>query len=67
MKLSHIGIVGAGTMGAALAQKFAQEGLAVVLVDREERFLQRGLAAISETLNEGVARRLFSDEQVAAI
>ncbi len=67
MKLTHIGIVGAGTMGAALAQKFAQEGLAVVLVEREERFLQRGLAAISETLNEGIARRLFTDEQVAAI
>ncbi|MEE9464265.1 MAG: 3-hydroxyacyl-CoA dehydrogenase/enoyl-CoA hydratase family protein [Candidatus Neomarinimicrobiota bacterium] len=67
MKLSHIGIVGAGTMGAALAQKFAQEGLAVVLVDREERFLQRGMVAIRETLREGVARRLFSDDQVAAI
>ncbi len=67
IKLSHIGIVGAGTMGAALAQKFAQEGLAVVLVDREERFLQRGLDSIKTTLQEGVDRRLFTDEQATAI
>ncbi len=67
IKLSHIGIIGAGTMGAALAQKFAQEGLAVVLVDREDRFLQHGLDNIRTTLQEGVDRRLFTGEQVAEI
>jgi enoyl-CoA hydratase/3-hydroxyacyl-CoA dehydrogenase len=64
---NRIGIVGAGTMGSALAQKFAQEGFPVILVDREDRFLDRGLEAIQATLQEGVQRKLFTPEQVETI
>ena len=65
--IEQVGIVGAGTMGSALAQKFAQEGLAVVLVDREDRFLKRGLESIRGTVQEGVSRGLFTADQQAAI
>ncbi len=34
-----VGVVGAGTMGAALAQKFAQEGFEVILADRAKNFV----------------------------
>lgn len=68
MKTIHkVGVVGAGTMGSALAQKFAQEGLEVVLVDQEQRFLDRGLSNIQATLQEGIERRLFTEAQVQEI
>lgn len=66
-KIETVGVVGAGTMGAALAQKFATEGFKVVLLDRERRFVEKGLKSIQTTLQEGVERKLFSEEQVAGI
>ncbi len=64
-KIKTVGVVGAGTMGSALAQKFAQEGFSVILADREMRFVDKGLNGIKETLNQGVERRLFTPEQVS--
>ncbi len=65
--IKSVGIIGAGTMGSALAQKFAQEGFPVTIMDREDRFLQKGLSNIQSTLNEGVERRIFTPEKVEAI
>lgn len=65
--INKIGVVGSGTMGAALAQKFAQSGMDVVLIDREQRFLDNGMEGIKATLAEGVERRLFRPEQVTDI
>ncbi len=67
MEFTHIGIVGAGTMGSALAQKFAQEGFHVVMIDREDRFLDRGLKSIRSTLDAGLKRGIFTAEQVDTI
>ena len=61
------GIAGAGTMGSALAQKFAQEGFNVILVDKEMRFVENGIKRIKETLKEGVERKIFSAEQAEEI
>lgn len=66
-QIKCIGIAGAGTMGAALAQKFSQEGMDVILLDREEKFLERGLGHIKTTLAEGVERRIFTPEMVEQI
>jgi enoyl-CoA hydratase / 3-hydroxyacyl-CoA dehydrogenase len=62
-----VGIVGAGTMGAGLAQKFAQEGFEVVLADREMQYIDKGITNIKAILNEGVQRRLFNEQQVQDI
>ncbi len=59
-----VGVVGAGTMGAALAQKFAQENFNVILADREMSFVERGLNNISKMLEEGIEKKVFSPEQV---
>lgn len=66
-KLQRVAVIGAGTMGSALAQKFAQESFDVVLADREMRFVEKGLAGIKATLEQGVERRLFKPQQVEAI
>jgi enoyl-CoA hydratase/3-hydroxyacyl-CoA dehydrogenase len=56
-----IGIVGAGTMGAGIAQKTAQSGLDVVLMDLKQEFVDRGLGAISKMLQKGVERGVFRE------
>jgi enoyl-CoA hydratase/3-hydroxyacyl-CoA dehydrogenase len=66
-KIKTVGVAGAGTMGSALAQKFAQEGFSVVLVDKEMRFVDNGIKRIKETLNEGIERKIFTPEQVNTI
>ncbi len=65
--ITTIGIIGAGTMGSALTQKFAMEGLTVRMIDREARFVERGLQLIRSSLDEGVQRKLFKPEQVEKI
>jgi len=59
-----VGVVGAGTMGAALAQKFAQEGFEVILADRAKNFVEKGLNNIRITLEDGVTKNVFSKQQV---
>ncbi|RPI19298.1 MAG: 3-hydroxyacyl-CoA dehydrogenase/enoyl-CoA hydratase family protein [Ignavibacteriae bacterium] len=65
--INNVGVIGAGTMGSALAQKFAQEGFCVTLCDRESKFVNNGIEKIKNTLNEGVERRIFSIEQTEKI
>lgn len=61
-----IGVVGAGNMGAGIAQKMAQEGLQVILVDIKDEFVQRGIANIKNTLQQGLERKVFTQAQVDA-
>lgn len=66
-KINTVGLVGAGTMGSAIAQKFAQQGFKVILADREMKYVDKGISGIKEILKQGVDRRLFSPNQVEAI
>lgn len=64
--IKTVGVVGAGTMGAALAQKFAQEGFSVILTDRADPFIERGMSAIRASLAEAQERRVLSENEVTA-
>ncbi len=66
-KINIVGVVGAGTMGAAIAQKFAQEGFTVYLNDREQQYIDKGVAGIRAILEQGVERKLFTQEKVEGI
>lgn len=59
-----IGVIGAGNMGSGIAQKIIQEGIAVVMVDTEEAFVQKGVAIIRNMLAQGVERKIFTEPQV---
>ncbi|WP_102346238.1 3-hydroxyacyl-CoA dehydrogenase/enoyl-CoA hydratase family protein [Bacillus sp. Marseille-P3661] len=63
-KSLKVGVVGAGNMGSGIAQKMAQEGLNVTLVDLTEEQVQRGVSIISSTLKEGIDRGIFTEQQV---
>ncbi|UCD79636.1 MAG: enoyl-CoA hydratase/isomerase family protein [Desulfobacterales bacterium] len=65
-QINKIAVIGAGNMGSGIAQKIAQEGLNVVVVDMREEFVERGLNIIRKTLQEGMERKIFKPEQVEA-
>ena len=52
--LKKVGIVGAGNMGAGIAQKIAQEGCEVVLNDVTQDALAGAIENIKKTLQQGV-------------
>ena len=51
--ITTVGVVGAGTMGSAIAQHFAMKGLTVRLVDLKQESVDRGLAGIRTSLRSG--------------
>ncbi len=52
-----VGVVGAGTMGSGIAQVGAFFGNQIRLVDREQQFLDRGLATIQKSLRRVVNKQ----------
>ena len=67
VKIDKIAVIGAGNMGSGIAQKFAQEGLDVVMVDIKEEFVERGLGIIKKMLDQGVERKIFKPEKADEI
>lgn len=67
MSLERVGVVGAGTMGSGIAQVFATAGHEVVMVDTEQRFLDRGLGTIKKSLGKMVEKQKLSAEQSSAV
>mgnify|MGYP006151530485 FL=1 len=65
--IQSVAIIGAGNMGSGIAQKTAQEEFDVQMVDREEQWVERGQGIIADFLDEAIARRIFSEQQVADI
>jgi len=66
-EIKKICVLGAGTMGAGIAQRAAQSGFQVALRDIEDRFVQGGMENIKRTLDEGIKRRKVTEEQAQAI
>ena len=63
-QINKIGVIGAGNMGSGIAQKIAQEGINVVVVDIEKEYVERGLGIIKQLLGEGVERNIFTSGQI---
>ncbi|PCJ34244.1 MAG: 3-hydroxyacyl-CoA dehydrogenase [Alphaproteobacteria bacterium] len=62
-RIKAIGVVGAGTMGAAIAQHFLMKNLSVTLLDQSEDSIKRGQNTIIDSLKEALKRRIISEEQ----
>jgi 3-hydroxybutyryl-CoA dehydrogenase len=60
-------VVGAGQMGAGIAQVAAQAGDSVLLRDRTEELIDRGLVTITRNLERSVEKGRLTNEQREAI
>jgi 3-hydroxybutyryl-CoA dehydrogenase len=67
MEIKTIGIVGAGQMGAGIAQVAAANGLSVVMNDIQDEFVQKGFSAIRKSLERMVKKEKISQEDLEAI
>jgi 3-hydroxybutyryl-CoA dehydrogenase len=66
--INKIAVIGGGTMGNGIAHVCAQTGYDVVLIEREERFLERALAAIARNLDRMVKKeKITSQDKEQAI
>jgi 3-hydroxybutyryl-CoA dehydrogenase len=63
-EIGSAGVVGAGTMGSGIAHVFARSGYRVLLCDVEQRFLDRGLAAIRTNMEREVSKGRATAEQI---
>ncbi len=61
--ISTIGVVGAGQMGAGIAQVAAVNGYDVILRDLKDEHVQRGLENIEGSLSRFVKKDAMSDEE----
>lgn len=64
--LDSIAVIGAGTMGAGIAQFFAMKGLAVTLVEISDAALEAGQERIRANLAAGVNRRVLDENSADA-
>ncbi len=62
-----VAVIGAGNMGAGIAQKIAQEGIPVFLCDRSQELADLGKEKIAALLREAVDRKIFDSSAVEKI
>jgi 3-hydroxybutyryl-CoA dehydrogenase len=62
MEIKKIMVLGAGTMGAGIAQVAAQSGYQVVLRDIADEYVDRGIKTITKNLSKLVEKGKLSDE-----
>ncbi len=67
MEVKTVGVIGAGQMGNGIAQVAAMSGLAVVMSDITEEFVQRGLKTITKILTKGVEKGKMSPADKDAV
>lgn len=65
--MKKIGVLGAGTMGAGIAQAFAVKGYEVIVRDIKEEFVQKGLGIINKNLSRLVSKGKLTEEAAEEI
>ncbi len=64
MAIYRVGVIGAGTMGAGIAQLISASGTPVVLKEVNEEFLQRGMNTIRKVYEGRVAKKRMTPEEM---
>jgi 3-hydroxybutyryl-CoA dehydrogenase len=62
MEIKTIGVVGAGSMGNGIAQVCAAGGYTVIMQDRAEEYVQRGLSTIQSSIGKFVEKGKLTPE-----
>ena len=68
MEIKRVSVLGAGIMGAGIAQVAAQVGLDVKIMDIEDKFIEKGMDAIKQSLGRFVKKeKIAQADAVAAV
>ncbi len=67
MEMQKICVLGAGIMGAGIAQCAAQAGFEVTLRDMEDRFVENGLTGIKANLGRAVSKGKMDEAEANAV
>lgn len=62
MKINKVGVAGLGLMGGGIAQTAAASGYEVIALETEQRFLDKGMAAITKNLEGQAAKGKITPE-----
>jgi 3-hydroxybutyryl-CoA dehydrogenase len=65
--MEKIFVLGAGTMGAGIAQAFAAKGYEVILRDIKDEFVDKGLAGIKKNMERLVSKEKITVEQMEEV
>ena len=63
MKIGSIAVLGAGQMGAGIAQVASCSGLPVVMIDIEQKYLDKGIGTIEKSLSKLVSKERMTQEE----
>jgi 3-hydroxybutyryl-CoA dehydrogenase len=66
MAIERVAVLGAGQMGAGIAQVSACAGYEVVMIDISQEFVDRGMGTISSSLEKLVSKGRMSEEESAS-
>ena len=64
MKVENVGVIGAGQMGAGIAQVCASIGKKVILCDIKKEFVEKGVQSIEKNLNRAVSKEKISQDKM---
>ena len=64
MKVENVGVIGAGQMGAGIAQVCASIGKKVILCDIKKEFVEKGVQSIEKNLNRAVSKEKISQHKM---
>jgi len=67
MEFNQIGVIGSGTMGGAIAHQAAICGFEVVLVDVDQRFLDRAQARMEKLMDRSISKGKLTEDDKSAI
>jgi 3-hydroxyacyl-CoA dehydrogenase len=66
LPIRQVAVLGAGTMGGGIAMAFANAGIPVVLVDREQALVDKGMAIIGKNYASTVSKGRLSQAEMDA-
>jgi len=67
MEIKTMGVVGAGQMGSGIAQVAAAAGLAVIMSDIKQEFVERGFSTIEKSLGRMVKKEKMTEAEQKTI